>query len=66
MSAEFIIPYPPGIPLVVPGELLDAATLRLARQLRNSGASIVGTADATLSTIRVLVGTDFEGRGYPQ
>ena len=66
VSAEFIIPYPPGIPLVVPGELLDAATLRLARQLRNSGASIVGTADATLSTIRVLVGMDFEGRGYPQ
>ena len=66
VSAEFIIPYPPGIPLVVPGELLDGATLRLARQLRNSGASIVGTADATLSTIRVLVGMDFEGRGYPQ
>lgn len=66
ISAEFVIPYPPGIPLVVPGEVLDHATLLLARQLKNSGASIVGTADATLSTIRVLVGTDFEGRGYPQ
>ena len=66
VSAEFVIPYPPGIPLVVPGEVLDHATLLLARQLKNSGASIVGAADATLSTIRVLVGTDFEGRGYPQ
>ncbi len=66
VSAEFVIPYPPGIPLVVPGEVLDRATLLHARELRNSGASIVGTADATLSTIRVINSTDFEGRGYPQ
>ena len=71
VAAEFVIPYPPGIPLVVPGEVLDAATLAHVRMLQSSGASIVGTADPTLSTIRVVAGSfdpipaDIEGRGYP-
>jgi arginine/lysine/ornithine decarboxylase len=41
-AAEFIVPYPPGIPLLVPGERIDRATVEsLERQQRN-GVDIHG------------------------
>lgn len=54
IAAESIIPYPPGIPLVLPGEELDALVLARARQAVRAGVTIRGAADPTLRTVLVL------------
>jgi arginine decarboxylase len=52
--AEYLIPYPPGIPLAAPGEVLTAEVLRALTSYVLAGARIVGPADATLRTVRVV------------
>ncbi len=51
--AEYLIPYPPGIPLVVPGEQLTREVLDALRSFRSAGSTIVGPHDRTGSTVRV-------------
>ena len=53
-TAEYVIPYPPGVPLVVPGEVLDAQAVALLGAVRATGGRIVGPADPTGATHRVL------------
>mmetsp|Transcript_13861 Transcript_13861/g.22641 ORF Transcript_13861/g.22641 Transcript_13861/m.22641 type:complete len:488 (+) Transcript_13861:3-1466(+) len=55
LCAETICPYPPGIPVIVPGELITQDTIERLQRLRNKGACIVGARDATLQTFQVLV-----------
>ncbi len=55
VAAEFVIPYPPGIPMIVPGEVVEIGTLKEAQRLRGDGAAIVGAADPELTTLRVVV-----------
>ena len=52
--AEFIIPYPPGVPLVVPGERLDRQVMSAAVEFIRAGCRIVGPQDPSLQRIRVL------------
>ncbi len=33
MSANFVIPYPPGFPIMVPGQVIDAETIGFMRKL---------------------------------
>lgn len=54
VAAEFVIPYPPGIPLLVPGEVIDEPALRLIETLIHVGCKIVGTEDAAMRCLRVL------------
>jgi arginine/lysine/ornithine decarboxylase len=56
VAAEFVIPYPPGIPLLVPGEVIDSDVLRVMETLSAAGCNMVGPADANISTLRVLAG----------
>ena len=35
ISAEYILPYPPGVPLIVPGEVFDFETVALVRHYEN-------------------------------
>jgi arginine/lysine/ornithine decarboxylase len=54
VAAEFVMPYPPGIPAVVPGEELSREVLdHLAAVLAGAGR-VVGPADATLGHLRVV------------
>ena len=46
--------YPPGIPLLVPGERIDAEILRFAQKRKLDGYSVVGPEDESLRQIRVL------------
>lgn len=52
-SAEMIIPYPPGIPLLFPGEPVSVAAVELLQALRDLGARVQGASDASLRTLRV-------------
>ena len=54
VSAEFVYLYPPGIPLLIPGERIDGDLLRLLQECRTSGFSLQGMADPAGQTIRVL------------
>lgn len=54
ICAENIIPYPPGIPLIVPGERIQREHLDYLFYIRSKGSGVVGTEDRTLSTLRVV------------
>lgn len=55
ISAELICPYPPGIPLLMPGEVISSAMLTHLQQLQTLGTTIVleGCSDPTLRTLNV-------------
>lgn len=53
IAAEMIIPYPPGIPLLYPGEAISKRTVDRLRRLHQSGAKCQGAADSQLNTIFV-------------
>ena len=57
LAAEPVIPYPPVVAAVVPGERLDGPLLeRLGRMAHTTGVRLTGCADAELRTIRVVAG----------
>jgi arginine/lysine/ornithine decarboxylase len=53
IAAEAITPYPPGIPLVMPGERLDDEVLHVLRALRTAGNPI-SASDPTLDVVKVV------------
>ncbi|BAS29008.1 arginine decarboxylase [Limnochorda pilosa] len=57
VAAEMVAPYPPGIPVLVPGERITRESLEHLRRLRRAGARIQGTADPTGATVRVVDGS---------
>lgn len=63
VAAEPLIPYPPGIPLVLPGEELDALVLARARQAVRAGTTMRGAADPELRTVLVLTEDDAADTG---
>lgn len=54
ISAEMIVPYPPGVPLLVAGEEISREVVDCMRQLFDSGCRIVGLADPSGGTLRVV------------
>lgn len=54
IAAEAIIPYPPGVPVLVPGERIGWNKLMYLAQVVAGGATCAGAADARLLTIRVV------------
>ncbi|MDI6910324.1 aminotransferase class V-fold PLP-dependent enzyme [Nocardioides sp.] len=53
VSAELVAPYPPGIPVLAPGELVTDQTLDALEHARDAGVRIAYAADPTLATLRV-------------
>ena len=53
-SADLVCPYPPGIPVLVPGDAISAEALSQLQWLRDAGCVISGCADPTLATLAVL------------
>jgi arginine/lysine/ornithine decarboxylase len=51
--AEMVMFYPPGIPLLMPGEVVSKETLEVCRQLLAAGANPYAS-DPTFDTIRVV------------
>lgn len=54
VSGEFVYLYPPGIPLLVPGERISDALLTQLLRYREEGLSLEGMADYRAETIRVI------------
>lgn len=53
-SAEMVIPYPPGIPVLYPGEWIHSGTIAYLRKLAQSGARFQGAKDVNLQTIEIF------------
>ena len=54
VSAEMICPYPPGVPVLSPGERITEAALSALFEARDMGVMIKFVADASLKTLKVL------------
>jgi arginine/lysine/ornithine decarboxylase len=54
VSAEIFSPYPPGIPIIVPGEKVTREMIAYLREMNAVGARINGQDDPTLRTIKVV------------
>ena len=42
ISVRAVIPYPPGIPIIVPGERIDTRKLNVIERLLKDGVSMIG------------------------
>lgn len=54
ISAEVVMAYPPGIPVVCPGERITRDIIRYIRTMRQEKLSLQGTEDPNVTTIKVL------------
>jgi len=54
IAAEQMTPYPPGIPVIIPGERITAELLRYLRSGLAAGMELPDPADPSLRTIRVV------------
>ena len=54
ISGEFVYLYPPGIPLIVPGEIITGEILENLRKYRSQGLKIQGMADFEGKMIKIV------------
>ncbi|MFP4697628.1 MAG: aminotransferase class I/II-fold pyridoxal phosphate-dependent enzyme [Eubacteriales bacterium] len=54
IAGEYIIPYPPGIPLVVPGEIITKDTIECLFEYKKHNMSIIGLSDLSLEKINII------------
>jgi arginine decarboxylase len=54
LSAELICPYPPGIPVLMPGEIITSKALEYLQQILAAGGKITGCSDPSLQTLKVV------------
>jgi arginine decarboxylase len=54
VGSELVTPYPPGVPVVAPGELYSEAIVTYLQELVGAGGFVEGAADPTLSKLRVV------------
>jgi arginine/lysine/ornithine decarboxylase len=54
VSAELVTPYPPGIPVLAPGEVITPAIVEYLRGFVDAGGFVEGATDQSLGELRVL------------
>jgi len=54
ISAESVVLYPPGIPVIAPGERITEESFDYVMKRKEEGAEVQGTADPELEFIQVL------------
>ncbi|MCT4593128.1 MAG: aminotransferase class I/II-fold pyridoxal phosphate-dependent enzyme [Anaeromicrobium sp.] len=54
ISGESIMAYPPGIPIVSPGERIDGEMIEYIMYLKEKGSILTGTEDPEMNWIKVL------------
>ncbi len=54
VAAELVAPYPPGVPVLAPGEVVTAEALEALTASREAGSRIAYAADPTLTTLAVV------------
>lgn len=54
VSSEFVMCYPPGIPILAPGEMITDEIIQYIRYAKEKGCSLTGTQDLKIENINVL------------
>ena len=54
VSAEFVMCYPPGIPILAPGERISKDAIDYIEYAREKGSLLTGTEDMAVEHIHVL------------
>jgi arginine decarboxylase len=54
ISAESICPYPPGIPVLIPGEIITIEALNFLKQVIDRGGEVVGCSNPDLAMIKIV------------
>jgi len=53
--ADMIMVYPPGIPILLPGEVVTADNVEYIEENLRAGLPVQGPDDPTIQTVRVVV-----------
>ena len=56
VCSEFVMCYPPGIPILAPGEMVTEEILRYIRYAKKKGCQMTGPEDMNLQRLNVLKG----------
>ncbi|WP_375498622.1 aminotransferase class I/II-fold pyridoxal phosphate-dependent enzyme [uncultured Nostoc sp.] len=54
ICAEIVCPYPPGIPVLMPGEIITKPVLDYLQLIQAMGGFISGSADSSFKTLKVV------------
>ncbi|NLJ16638.1 MAG: aminotransferase class I/II-fold pyridoxal phosphate-dependent enzyme [Clostridiales bacterium] len=54
ISAEFVMAYPPGIPVLAPGELITDEILNYIKYAKEKGSFLTGTEDLSIENINIV------------
>ncbi len=54
VSGETILFYPPGIPVLCPGDIVTAEIMAYIRSMQKAGLRVVGPEDTGLKTLRIV------------
>lgn len=54
IAGEYVYLYPPGIPVIVPGEMIEKGTIDYLIRCKEQGLEVQGQADDTLKNIMVI------------
>lgn len=54
VSGEFLLAYPPGIPIVCPGEIINEEIINYVQALKAANLYVQGTEDPTVEMIKVV------------
>ena len=53
-ESRLVAPYPPGIPVLAPGEIITAEALAVLRTTHAEGGRIAYAADPALAALQVI------------
>ena len=56
VSAEMVTPYPPGIPVLGPGEAISDEIVAYLQEGAQAGLKVHGPEDRALQSLRVVAG----------
>ncbi len=54
ISAELVCPYPPGIPVLIPGEIVTKQSINYLKDILGSGGDVVGCSDPNLHHLQLV------------
>lgn len=54
ISGEFVMAYPPGIPILAPGEEITSEIVEYIKYAKDKGCVMQGTKDTSLRTIFII------------
>ncbi len=54
ISGEYVIPYPPGIPLIIPGEKINTEIILQVMDVIDNGGEVLGLNDSSCKWIEII------------